>query len=143
MGKSDSLLAVWREAELKHSRVAMLAAVGIPVGEAVEFSTPLYGDKIVGPAIYQFQEADQLTGFAFGFGITALISTLEFYGINRGWETFDDKKLRDPTGITSSQLKPGYISGDLNFDPLGLAPKDAAAFKEVQTKARHFNSFQY
>ena len=113
MGKSDSLLVVWHEAELKHGRVAMLAAVGILVGEAVEFSTPLYGDKIVGPAIYQFQEADQLTGFAFGFGITALISTLEFYGINRGWETFDDKKLRDPTGITSSQLKPGYISGDL------------------------------
>ena len=38
----------YREAELKHGRVAMLAALGILTGEAIEFNTPLYGDKIVG-----------------------------------------------------------------------------------------------
>ena len=31
----------------------MLAALGVIVGEEVELGTPLYGDKIVGPAIYQ------------------------------------------------------------------------------------------
>ena len=32
----------------------MLAALGIVVGEEAELdNTPLYGDKIVGPAIYQ------------------------------------------------------------------------------------------
>ena len=38
---------------MKHGRLAMLAALGILVGEEVEFSTPLFGDQIVGPAIYQ------------------------------------------------------------------------------------------
>ena len=46
----------FREAEIKHGRVAMLAALGIIVGEEVEFGTPLYGDKIVGPAIYQVSD---------------------------------------------------------------------------------------
>ena len=45
--KSAGELKKWREAELKHGRVAMLAALGILTGEAVEFSTPLFGDKIV------------------------------------------------------------------------------------------------
>jgi len=43
----------FREAELKHGRVAMLAALGIIVGEEAELGTPLYNDKVVGPAIYQ------------------------------------------------------------------------------------------
>ena len=43
----------WREAEIKHGRLAMLAALGIIVGEEVEFSTPLFGDLVTGPAIYQ------------------------------------------------------------------------------------------
>jgi len=91
----------------------MLAALGILVGEGVEFSTPLYGDKIVGPAIYQFQEADQLTGYGFAFGITALIALIEFTTINKGWETVEQKGARDPENKTRSQLAPGYSPGDL------------------------------
>ena len=50
----------------------MLAFVGILAGEAVVFSSPLFGDKIVGPDVYQFQEADQLTGFGFAAFIVDL-----------------------------------------------------------------------
>lgn len=32
------------------------------------------------------------------------------------------------------KLKPGYIPGDLGFDPLGLKPEDPAEFREMQTK---------
>ena len=109
-----------REAELKHGRVSMLAFVGILVGEAVEFSTPLYGDKIVGPAIYQFQEADQLTGFGFAFFIVGLISVIEGLGVQRNWA---DGKVR-------ADITPG----DLNWDPLSLKPSDPAKLAALQTK---------
>jgi len=134
-GKDVEQIRIYREAELKHGRVSMLAALGIIAAEEAELdNTPLYGDKIVGPAIYQFQEADQLTGFAFGFGILALIALLEFTGINKGWETVEQKAARDPLNKSGSQLAPGYVNGDLGFDPLGLAPKDADAFAAMQTK---------
>merc|ERR1719486_502183 len=32
------------------------------------------------------------------------------------------------------QLRPGYIPGDLDFDPAGLKPEDPEEFKEMQTK---------
>lgn len=133
-GKDAATLAYWRESELKHGRLAMLAALGIIVGEGVEFSTPLFGDKIVGPAIYQFQEADQLTGFSFAFGIISLIAAIETVGIKKGWETAEQKAARDPKGKTRSQILPDYINGDLGFDPLGFKPADPAAFATIQTK---------
>jgi light-harvesting complex I chlorophyll a/b binding protein 1 len=123
----------WREAELKHGRVGMIATVGILVGETVEKNTPLFGDKIVGPAIYQFQEADAIL-YYFWAGVVALIAVIEGYSISTGWETIEMKAARDPEGKTGSQLAPGYINGDLGFDPLGLKPKDAEAFALMQTK---------
>jgi hypothetical protein len=113
-------IAKVREAELKHGRVAMLAFVGILAGEAVEFSSPLYGDKIVGPAVYQFQEADQLTGFGFAFFIVGLISIIEGLGVQRLWA---DGKVR--TDI---------VNGDLGWDPLSLKPDDEDKLAELQTK---------
>ena len=112
-GKSDITIKRWRESEVKHGRLAMLGALGIIVGEAVEFNTPLYGDKIVGPAIYQFQETDAITGYSFAAFIIGIITVIEFYGIDYAWETVGDKKARDPKGTTTSQLKPDHIPGDL------------------------------
>ena len=45
----------FQEAELKHGRVAMLAAVGILVAERFH---PLWAGKVMGPAIYHFQVID-------------------------------------------------------------------------------------
>ena len=97
----------------------MLAAVGILVGEGVEFSS-LFGSKVTGPAIYQFQEADQLTGFGFAFAIVGLISIIEGLGVQRNW--------------ANGKMKPDIIPGDLNWDPLGLKPSEPEAFATLQTK---------
>merc|ERR1712146_789239 len=56
-GKSDAELKKIREAQLKHGRVAMLAALGMIVGENFN---PLFNSQITGPAIYQFQQADNI-----------------------------------------------------------------------------------
>merc|ERR1711975_99526 len=49
----------FREAELTHGRVAMLAAIGYLVGElpAVE-NNPLYNGAVSGPALRQFQQVE-------------------------------------------------------------------------------------
>ena len=49
---SESELKRYREAELTHGRVAMLASVGFLVGESG--ATPLFGGNIDGIAINQF-----------------------------------------------------------------------------------------
>ena len=92
----------------------------IIAGEAIETNTPLYGDKIVGPAIYQFQEADQLTGFGFAFFIIGLISIIESWGIEKTWK--------------NGKIRTDIINGNYNWDPLGLKPSDPAAFAAIQTK---------
>lgn len=50
----------WRESELVHGRVAMLAALGFIVGEQLE-DIPAFlnaDGHITGPAIYQFQQVE-------------------------------------------------------------------------------------
>merc|ERR1712127_783627 len=52
----ENALKRYREAEVTHGRVAMLAVVGFLVGEAVEGSTFLFDAQITGPAISQFPQ---------------------------------------------------------------------------------------
>jgi hypothetical protein len=134
VSKDPAVISRWRESELKHGRLAMLATVGILAGESVHINTPLAIGKILGPAIWQFQEADSLTGFAFAGLIVGIVGTIEGYNIKTGWETMEQKAARDPNNTSGSQLAPGYINGDLGFDPLGLKPKDAEGFAVMQTK---------
>ncbi|KAH8066183.1 chlorophyll A-B binding protein [Aureococcus anophagefferens] len=64
---SESELKRYREAELTHGRVAMLASVGFLVGESG--ATPLFGGNIDGIAINQFRIAvpiRQLRGYTPG-----------------------------------------------------------------------------
>ena len=48
---NDATLLRYREAEVTHGRVAMLAAVGFLVGEKVEGSSFLFDAQVSGPAI--------------------------------------------------------------------------------------------
>jgi len=120
-GVSPSELKRYREAELMHGRVAMLASVGFLVGESG--ATPLFDGQIGGIAINQFwQVPKELWPI-----VLFLLAVPEVFRALRGW--------MDPSVPENYfQLRPEYIPGDLDFDPAGLKPEDPEEFKEMQTK---------
>merc|ERR1719221_2041487 len=111
----------WREAEITHGRVGMLASLGFLVQE---FFHPLFTAD-GGPAIEQIPKLPPVLWvfMTIGIGIT------ESLRIQKGWanpyEVGQDNVQR---------LKPGYTPGDLGFDPLGLKPEDPAEFRTMQEK---------
>ena len=118
----EDTIARYREAEIIHGRVAMLAVVGILVGEMVAQSK---GCKIHGPAI------THLTQVSRGFWpvIIAFIGAAEVTRAEIGWEDPADCPVDQP-GL----LRQDYLPGDLGFDPLNLAPIDDDEFWWMQTK---------
>ena len=125
--KTPEEVKKFREAELKHGRIAMIAALGILVGESFN---PLFDGQITGPAIYQFQQADAIIP-QFWELVVFIIALIEGQTIITGWESATDSANRK-SGVAN--LKADYTPGDLGFDPLGLKPSDEAAFDEIRTK---------
>jgi hypothetical protein len=136
-GKSDGELKKIREAELKHGRVAMVAALGILIGEnpmGILNNNPLFDGKITGPAIFQFQQADDINSF-FWVGVLFSIALVEVQNILTGWDSPAETQAKPNSWSKGvAELKDDYINGDLGFDPLGLMPTDSAAFDEMRTK---------
>jgi light-harvesting complex I chlorophyll a/b binding protein 1 len=120
----------WRESEIVHGRVAMLAALGFIIGEQLE-DIPAFlnaDGHITGPAIYQFQQVEA-RGAIFWEPLLLAIGLCESYRVALGWAS--------PTGNGFNSVKDAdeYELGNLGFDPLGLGPKDdPVAWKEMQTK---------
>jgi len=113
----------FRESELKHGRIAMLAFLGFFIGEVAPI---FFGSDIDGPAIYQYQQAESIFN-AWSANVIGLTLAIEGYNIVNGWEAPGESD-----GLAS--LKKSYVNGDLKFDPLGLKPKDPKAFKTIATK---------
>lgn len=113
----------YRESELKHGRIAMLAAVGLLVGES---GLTFFGSDINGPAIYQYQQAESLFN-AWSLNVVGLALAIEGYNIVNGWQSPGEY-------ATIAGLKTNYVNGDLKFDPLGLKPKNSAEFETLQNK---------
>jgi len=119
--KSQDTVYKYREAELTHGRVAMLASLGFIVQE--KFHPLFSGDG--GPAIDQIP---QLPIWLWGV-MLAGIGYSEQVRIAKGFQKLD------PETITASRtLREGYYPGDLGFDPLGLKPEDPAEFRLMQEK---------
>jgi hypothetical protein len=124
--KADAnTLKRYREAELTHGRVAMLAVLGFLVGEKVEGSSFLFDASIKGPAITHLAQVPAPFWTLLAVGI----AKIELDRAQYGWVSPRDAPIDQP-GL----LRDDYIPGDIGFDPLGLKPKDPAEFLTLQTK---------
>lgn len=124
--KADAnTLKRYREAELTHGRVAMLAVVGFLVGEKVEGSSFLFDAQVSGPAITHLSQVP----VGFWLALTIAIGACEQYRATVGWVEPENVPVDQP-GL----LRADYIPGDIGFDPLGLKPANAEDFKIMQTK---------
>merc|ERR1719482_77217 len=115
---TEGKAAFMREVELKHCRVAMLAALGFPIAEQFH---PLFGGDIDAPSFLAFQ-ASPLQSF-WGTVVAAIAIP----------EIFSVFSFQDPAEHPW-EIKEDHKSGDFGFDPLGLKPTDPDELMKMQTK---------
>jgi len=120
---SEGKLLFYREVELKHGRVGMLASLGFLVGEQWH---PLFGGNIDVPSYVAFQQTPLET---FWGAVVVAIAIPEAYSVFQFAPPDDGGK-----GFEWWTMKPDRVPGDFGFDPLGLKPDDPAEFKALQTK---------
>lgn len=116
---SDGRLRFYREVELKHGRLGMLAALGFVVAEQFH---PLFGGDIDAPSYLAFQQTplEQFWGLVVGS-----IAIAEIYSVF----TFNN-----PAGGEPWSIREDHKEGDYLFDPLNLAPTDPEEFKQMRNK---------
>merc|ERR1712190_663032 len=115
---SEGKIRFYREVELKHGRVAMLAALGFLVGENFH---PLFGGDIDAPAYLAFQQTPLETWWGL---VVLAISIPEIYSVF----TFNTPLGGEPWSIRSD-----HSPGDFGFDPMDLKPTDPEELKVMQT----------
>lgn len=117
--KDEYQLRNYREAEIKHARLAMLAAAGWPLSELFDKKiasalslTPVLDSADRAPSILN-GGLDKISPI-YWVAVLAMAGAIDVYGIRQSG-------------------KADYIPGDLGFDPLGVFPKDAEGQKWMQT----------
>jgi len=139
-GKSEGTQRFYREVELKHGRLSMLAALGFLVGEQYH---PLFGGDIDVPSLVAFQktltEFPQVEVKLIYIAIITAIAIPEIYSTFNfeeptGKKTKDGEFTAEEWQSKAWQIRKEIVPGDLGFDPLGLKPTDAEEMKAMQTK---------
>merc|ERR1712241_154788 len=123
----------YREAEVTHGRVAMLATLGYLVAEPFH---PFFNGAVTGPANSHLGQVQEIAPFFFAWLVTS-IACAEIYRALVGWERPLDalQENMDIEGKTwLTKLNDDYYPGDIGFDPLGLKPTDPIEFADMQTK---------
>merc|ERR1719409_829488 len=115
---TEGKVRFYREVEVKHARVAMLAALGYPLAEVFH---PLFGGAIDTPSFTAFQQTPLQT-----FWPAVVFSVFPF--VNPA------SRMEDGTPAQPWTIRSDHLPGDLGFDPLGLKPTDPAELAEMQTK---------
>lgn len=116
-------LLFYREVELKHGRVAMLAALGMVVGEQYH---PLFGGDIDVPSYIAFQQTPLEN---FWPAVVTAIAIPEIFSVFNFQEPFRSGQYGEMWA-----MKEDHVPGDLGFDPLGLKPTDPKELKDMQAK---------
>merc|ERR1719201_770654 len=126
-GKNKLEVYRYRECELTHGRVGMLASLGFIVQELFH---PLF-PGVGGPAIDQIPQLPFWLWFSLGIGITFC----EFYRIQIAFRELDQRTKEGVKMLKAeTAIRPGYVPGQIGFDPLGFAPEDPAEFRLMQEK---------
>lgn len=111
----------FREAEIMHGRVSMMAVIGYLIQE----NTPTIAYGFDTPTIANNQIPEvPLFGVMFPFFLA--INIAEALRANKGWV--------EPGMGALFSLRENYYPGDLGFDPLGLKPAEAEDFANMATK---------
>lgn len=109
--EEQQLTLEWmREAEIKHSRLAMLAVIGWPLAELIN---PFGALAFVGGRAPSLFNGGLFAYTPFLLLVVAATSYLEMQtiaNVNQMWSS-------------PEEYKKGYAPGDLSFDPLGLSEK--------------------
>jgi hypothetical protein len=121
-GADKESLFYMREAEIKHSRLAMLAVVGWPIAELLD--KPLADSAGLPTLLTSSGESPSLLNgglgkvdIAYWVAVAALAGVVEL----------ENMKMKD-------EKAKSYQLGDCNFDPLGLMPDDKAGQMAMMTK---------
>jgi len=119
--KSEKDLIQYREAEVKHGRLAMLAAAGWPLSEL--FDAKIAKVFNLTPIVDATDRAPSLLNGGLGkispiYWILCLMAAgfIDVYGISKG-------RSNDPN----------YFPGNLGIDPFGIYPKEKDAQMRMQT----------
>ena len=119
---------LWREAEVQHGRVAMMAAAGFIVQETGFH--PLFS-WACGPAAFMLDKVDSP---AVVLSLLVPIFMAEVARAKKGWVE-PDYTSDATSAATVRTLRDDYMPGDLGFDPLSLGSRDdPAAFLDLQNK---------
>jgi hypothetical protein len=118
--KSKEDLLNYREAEVKHARLAMLAAAGWPISEL--FDRQLANVLGLDPVLDASNRAPSILNGGLGkispvywVAVLAAAAAIDVYGISK------------------SKNSPDYFPGNLGFDPFGIYPKGKEGQMRMQT----------
>jgi len=131
---TEGRLLFYREAEIKHGRVCMLATLGVLVGENFH---PLLGGYD-GPAVdlFPFVREVPLADF-WPLACIQTFATIAYLEFTKGYEVLEGLAFE---GLIKNEspdwwaAKKGRVPGNYGFDPLGLKPKTDEAFLDMQNK---------
>lgn len=124
-GKTEGKLRFYREVEIKHGRVAMLAALGFPVAEQFH---PLFGGSVDVPSYMAFQQTPLQSFWPLVIFAIAIPEIYSVFTFQRPFDFFYNEAGPPWT------IQEDHPPGDMGFDPLGLMPAEPSARLEMETK---------
>jgi len=107
-------LYVMMEAEIRHARLAMLAALGWPLSELIGPKFLLHGENNLAPSVMNGFDLLSLAG------VVTIFSAIGFFEYQTAFRRVDDKPLGKIHSEDMANVWKYGVPGDYNFDPLNL-----------------------